>query len=251
MSNIQKSENNGLTTVQAAMSQPKIRDTENIRGRLAEIYRTALMTCGHKNYDINDVNMQITILEKALRSTYAGVTMEELAYASEKGAIGEYGEFHGISPATFIFWLKGYIDSFERKEAVRSKIKALPVSEPVKIEVTKDEKLKTWNEAKAKFLKTGEMMGEVYLYKIGRELGFIDQSDEMFIEEVKFHAHKRIEQNRENLSKAAISIADKWEVKSLDYLLEKLNAEEPIVNGTEKYKRICKRIAVEIKFKEQ
>lgn len=242
---ITKTSISSVQAVEAAMQAPKIREQGNITERLKQIYRTALITCGHKNFNPEDVKLQVSILEKSLKHSYAGVTLEELSYASEKGSIGEYGEFHGISPATFIFWLKGYLMSFERKNAMRSQKKGIQRDDTVKPVVTISEKQQFWNQCKADFQKTGRLIGETYLYKIGKELGYIDESDEIFIKEVKFKAQKYLQEQKEIL-KELKDIHAKDKIKSIAGILA---AEEDKRSENERWVLACKRIAVEIVMK--
>jgi hypothetical protein len=195
-----------------------------------------------------EIQVTVEMVVPEILEKFGMLTLPEVKQAFKDGFFGEYGTFYGITPLTLTGFLKSYLMSEKRKNIVRESKKenqALPEPTP---EVTKDEKLIMWNEAKSKFLKTGEMLGEVYLYRVGRDLGFIDETDEFFIEEVRFKAHKRLEEMRENISKAALSITEKWEVRSIDELLKQLEMDKPIEKGTMKWKRVCRRIAVEITF---
>lgn len=239
MSDLQKYEAPANRIAQA-MQAPKIRSGID-RPRLVQIYRKALALAGHRNFDPEQISIDITLLTEVLQKHFAGITINELAYISEKGAIGEYGEFHGINPATFAKWIREYLDSHERKEAVRS-LKTQPKQLDRKKELTRDEKQDIWSEAKDKYQKTGQLVGELFLYDIGIELGYIDLNDEMLVEEVKFKAQKWFENERLRL----IEVGGLTRKHAIGAIKKVLELPEDDRKTSAFWVNRCKRIAVSL-----
>lgn len=174
--------------LQVAMKAPKIREGID-RSRYVEIYRRALTLAGHRNFDSELVSAEITLLIETLERDYAGITIDELFYISQRGAVGEYGENMGISVATFVKWVKGYLGSHERKEALK-RAKTKPKQIEKRKDLTQEEKIDLWNGAEDRVKNGLEVQGAILLYKIGVELGYIDQTDDLFVEEVRYYTQK-------------------------------------------------------------
>lgn len=228
--------------VSVAMEAPKIREVESSRNRVKEIYLKALLTAGQKNADPQDLSLQIDILDGKLKKHFGGVTLEEVSFAAEKGSIGEYGEFYGISPKTICGWVRSYLDSHERKIALRESKKPKALPEPKTL--NRLDKQEFWNEVKEDYLKSGKIIGELALYPVGVELGHIDIKNEMVVEEAIFNAIKFFENRLEDLRIGGVMT----KVLKRD-LIEGLMCDVDKKRSPNRWINQCKREAVKIAMK--
>ena len=100
---------------------------------LKALYLKVIKLAGIRNFYEDDVRADIVLLQEQLKKHFGGLTMAELQYLSEKGVLGEYGEFYGVNPGTFVKWIRAYLNSHERKMALReakTENKALPNPKP-------------------------------------------------------------------------------------------------------------------------
>jgi len=212
---------------------------------LKALYLKIIKLAGIRNFHEADVRADIVLLQEQLKKHFGGLTMAELQYLSEKGVLGEYGEFYGVNPGTFVKWIRAYLNSHERKMALReakTENKALPQSKTL----SPDQKQKTWNEAKERYRHSGLVQGGVWLYGLGLDLGKINVQDELFIEEVRYNAQKTFEKRIEALK--AQRLLQKRTIKELQAILE-AEPEERSQNKT--WIDQCKREAVKLIFKSE
>jgi len=72
-----------------------------------------------------DLESQAEMLAKDLIEYFGGLGILEIDLSIDLGVRGEYGEFIGLSNATYFKWVKDYMTSYERMEAFK-KVKELP-----------------------------------------------------------------------------------------------------------------------------
>lgn len=104
----------------------------------------AIQTSGVKNMTEEDKQV---LLGKVLQvvQDYPFLSGSELRFAVREGALGRYGEYYGLSAATFDRWLRAYLASPEREANIRRNAKPLQLQLSVTSTVTaaeKDEVLK-------------------------------------------------------------------------------------------------------------
>lgn len=63
----------------------------------------------------------IKSIAEAISSRFEALTVDEIHLATNEGALGNYGDFHGINAKTFVGWLNAYQASHVRKEVVRER----------------------------------------------------------------------------------------------------------------------------------
>jgi len=248
MSNLHKhQDHHPATRVERAVRAPRMKETGTDRDSIKKIYLKALELAGHRNWNPEDVRVEIDLLREQIQARYTSLTYEELAYLSESGAIGEYGQYHGISPKTFVSWIKSYLSSQERKKAIRvrkeEEARQLEKSKPL----SHADKRKTWDEAVEHYNTSQTVIGGKFLFQIGVELGEIDIKDEMTIEEVKYHALNWFKSEKDRLL-AEAGLASRVLIRQLK---EVIDADDKTRSQFPMWQNRCKHVAVELKFKEK
>ena len=234
---------NTIIQIRNNMKARPIRDKLD-RSELAECYRLALKIAGVKNIDPKDVSLDVTLTEQILKREFPSMTMKEVRYATEQGAGGFYGEFHGINPKTFMDWIRAYRNSTEWKQAKNQKEpqrKELPRPK----ELTPAQKKDIWDDAKKRYLETHSLQGGVWLYGIGLELGYIDAQDELFIEKVRYKTEKKLKARIEALKQQRL--IQRQAVKEYQAILE---TETDQRKKYPKWVAECKREAVKLTFQQ-
>lgn len=190
-----------------------------------------------------EAQVMCELVSDRIQSEFGMLTMAEIKQAWKDGFFGAYGKFYGVSPITLIGFLTSYSSSDKRKKLVQdSKKSILEIPEKSEVRISLDEKRKFWDECKSDFLKSGYLKGEIYLHKIGVELGEIDLKDDMFIEEVKFLAKQRLEKIKlETIEKKGLGA--KREVREINQLIES------VTPSGKTWGNVCKRVAVELAFR--
>jgi hypothetical protein len=120
-----------------AALQPKIADIEPMKciEALIAIITTAYTIAGQQLPADNGKTLAIYADEfySTICLKFPRVTLEEVRTALRAGVYDEYGDYYGLNPKSFLFFLKSYLFSIERKEAAKifqqkQLIAALPVS---------------------------------------------------------------------------------------------------------------------------
>lgn len=99
----------------------------------------AIQTSGVKKMTEEDKQV---LLGKVLQivQDYPFLSGSELRYAVREGALGRYGEYYGLSAATFDKWLRAYLASPEREANIRRNAKPVQLQLSATSTVTETEK---------------------------------------------------------------------------------------------------------------
>lgn len=105
--------------IEAAL-QPKInaQPAVDVVSTFVSIVTTAYTRAGFKMPDEATVFIYADEFYSALMEKYPKVTIPEVREALKEGVYGEYGEFTGLNPKTFMQFVKAFLFSKERKEAM-------------------------------------------------------------------------------------------------------------------------------------
>lgn len=220
-------------------------ETDLYREKIAEQIRKAHVYAGVKKIDVELAPEEVTLTIEVLQKDFPWLsTFEFREYVIRTGATGGYGEFYGINPKTIAEWCRAYSQSPERKEFAKfinsmNKPKELPQNATMTLE----QKQEAWTEGKERIKQGKPLLGAArFYYEIARDLGKVDIEDEMFIEEVRYHAAAQIKQNIENL-KATEGIIAKSAIEQLKKMLKEKKGEGWQIR--------CKGIAVELIMKDE
>jgi hypothetical protein len=106
--------------IEAAL-QPKINEQPalDVVNIFVSIVTTAYTRAGYKMPDIDTLALYADEFYTSLLEKFPRVSIPEVREALKEGVYGEYGEFTGLNPKTFMQFIKGYIASNTRKEAVK------------------------------------------------------------------------------------------------------------------------------------
>jgi len=225
-----------------------------LREETTDSLKSTLYDCLVRGYKVSKtqttINLQeeiqsnVEILSTSVKDLHGGITLTELSKALTNGFMGVYGDYYGVTPLTVMNFLKKYSESDERKRAVQEskRLKDKQQSKPDQ-EMTIDQKRDYWNEAKAEYKKAGTLRGELFLYKLGRELKLIDLTDDIVLEEIKYKALKWFEGERERLKLKGLE-----EVLTIRLVEQVLEASEEDRTKLHLWQNRCKRIAVQLTF---
>ena len=144
--------------VAAIMKDPSVRRYEGIPAdeRLrwigSQIYALCAMT-HQKRPDPSDVMMDAAFFDNAVMQDwgYRTMTLPEMQDAFRQGALGNFGEFFGMTSGSLVMFLDGFLKSDKRREA-RAIIKA-----------EQDRKLKEKEEAFWKKIHEAQKDGKIHL----------------------------------------------------------------------------------------
>lgn len=102
----------------AAALNPKLSEIEYLPAveKIVTILTTVYTLSGQKP---DAVTLAIYAQEfyTQLMRLYSSITLEEVAEALRRGVFDEYGEYYGLNIKTFVQFVKGYLNSLERKNA--------------------------------------------------------------------------------------------------------------------------------------
>jgi hypothetical protein len=125
----------------AAHNYPRVHQYPKMaqRYRLLIAINKTIMFVGHNVQD--PIFLYNGVLEY-VRLHGKHLTMEELEIAFKRGAMDEYGEWHGLSAMTFCKWIKGYVNS-TKLAAMKEKAKIEKMEREKEEERTPEEKLQS------------------------------------------------------------------------------------------------------------
>lgn len=99
----------------------------------------AIQTSGIKTMTEEDKQVLLGKVMQIVQD-YPFLSGSELRFAIREGALGRYGEYYGLSAATFDKWLRAYLASPEREENIRRSAKPLQLQLSTTSTVTEAEK---------------------------------------------------------------------------------------------------------------
>lgn len=111
----------GETKIIQAGLMPKISEQPAVDVVLMfnSIISTAYTRAGYKMPDEATLALYADEFYSSLIEKFPRVTIPEVKEALKEGVYGEYGEFTGLNPKTFIQFIKGYLFSKDRAEAIK------------------------------------------------------------------------------------------------------------------------------------
>lgn len=124
--------------IQRALSV-KVKDVKPLQvvNDLTATFTTAYTIAGQQAEPVA-LALYVDEFYKKLMETYPCVTIEEVKAAIRAGVYGEYGDYYGLNPKTFIGFVRSYLFSQERREAKRKfEIPVLQESKPTIEELEK------------------------------------------------------------------------------------------------------------------
>lgn len=94
---------------------------ETLTKLYAIIVKTIELSGENKKYNLDNQQLKnVTgFVYDLVLEQYKGATLSELDLAFNKGLIGEYGETIGFGVITFSKWIKGYMTSIKREQAIK------------------------------------------------------------------------------------------------------------------------------------
>jgi hypothetical protein len=100
--------------------QPRLNELPPVEVELTlNTYILATYTrAGFKNPGEEALALYASEFYSLLTEKFPRVTLAEIKEALKEGVYGEYGEFTGLNPKTFVQFVKGYLFSKDRKEAI-------------------------------------------------------------------------------------------------------------------------------------
>jgi hypothetical protein len=106
--------------IEAAL-QPKINDQPpvDVVTTFIALITQSYTRAGYKMPDENTLALYADEFYQSLLEKYPRVTIAEIREAFKAGVYGEFGEFTGLNPKTFMQFIKGFLFSNDRKEAIR------------------------------------------------------------------------------------------------------------------------------------
>lgn len=106
--------------IEAAL-QPKIDEQPavDVVTTFISIVTTAYTRAGYKMPDEATLALYADEFYSSLLEKYPRVTIPEVRDALKNGVYGDYGEFTGLNPKTFMQFIRGYLRSEERKGAIQ------------------------------------------------------------------------------------------------------------------------------------
>lgn len=101
--------------------QPKIEDQKALDVSIVfiSIITTAYTRAGYKMPDNATLALYANEFYDSLIEKFPRVTIPEVREALKDGVYGEFGEFTGLNPKTFMQFVRGYISSNARKDAIK------------------------------------------------------------------------------------------------------------------------------------
>lgn len=233
-----------ISLIEAAMQGVLIRQSTELEVKkvVGEALNYAVMARGSKA-DIEDLKVFRLQITETLQRRYGGLTLQEITYAAKEGSTGGYGKVYGVDPSSFIAWVEAYNQSTARRTVKRNQAEQKELPAPTKL--NDQQKREFWSEAKADYKNSGRLIGELTLYRIGTQIGEIDTKDELFIEEVKDTALKWFKAEKVRLMQVSGMLARPL----ISRCKEVIEATEKERSANPFWQNRCKRVAVEITFK--
>jgi hypothetical protein len=99
---------------------PRLKDEKpvNVVNELAAIFTTAYTIAGQQADDVT-LALYVDEFYTKMKESYPSVTIEEIRVAIRCGVYGEYGDYYGLNPKSFVGFVRSYLYSKERLEAKR------------------------------------------------------------------------------------------------------------------------------------
>lgn len=106
--------------IEAAL-QPKINEQKafDVTNIFVSIITSAYTRAGYNMPDPDTLALYADEFYTSLLEKFPRVSISEVREAIKEGVYGEYGEFTGLNPKTFMQFIKGYVASGTRKEAIK------------------------------------------------------------------------------------------------------------------------------------
>lgn len=146
------------------------------------VYKMLIYIKAMNNEDAaeEDVVAEAHLLVNEVRVAYPFIKLGEVGQALRRGVRGEYGKFYGLKVITYLDFIRGWLDSNDRKR-LRGDFKRL--GQPSKIdgpkELTKEQEDQIIRENYSQFEKTGDFDDRGGLcYKILKRRGLIEDQPE-------------------------------------------------------------------------
>lgn len=133
---------NEIAIIQKARNLPRVRDLETgvILSRITASIGKVFITAGQvpqneeeKKALKADIQFMASELTKDVEERYAGLTIEEIVIALEKGVRKDFGKYYGLNVVTFNDWLSAYAKSHKRSRAIAEQIKMNTIPAPIKL----------------------------------------------------------------------------------------------------------------------
>ncbi|MFA5849968.1 MAG: hypothetical protein WC833_08795 [Bacteroidales bacterium] len=174
--------------IKAAQS-PRIRVADNVTDSLQNIIARIHLLRGQEAtaFDINFMSCEFA---NELKTNFDYLTISEVNIALTNGVKGEYGKYYGLNVITFLDWIKSYVSSPERQQAIKTlQIKQITQkTEPTADEI---EKIKKENLRNAWLSREqGYSYALVGTYEYLKSKGLIQVVDKI---ELRAEAQKRVE----------------------------------------------------------
>ena len=190
---------------------------EAIKSSLTVMVSSVFTMAGQEMKE-KDLAAIIREVSKDLQTRYKSLTLEEVKIALDNGVRGDYGQYMGINVVSINGWLKAYMNSDERKKAIRDKSPqlALPAySGPSEEEFDELMTIKI-GEAKAEYDNTGNYRdrGNVlcrYLQRIGEIKLSKEENWQIVLQAIK-ELRKDANQNKQMLKNRMILSAIEDEI---------------------------------------
>lgn len=80
---------------------------------------TGVYTIAGQQPEASTLALYIDEFYTKLSETYPAITIDEVRAALRNGVYGDYGKYYGLNPQTFLSFVKSYLFSDERKEALK------------------------------------------------------------------------------------------------------------------------------------
>lgn len=152
-----------------------IRSDDSLKAEVYDLFKIGLKVVRGALNDgwEQDIQFNTEIVVKHLTSEFGYLQISEVKKAVSEGWFGKWGEFHGVTPKSFMFFIRRYAASYDRKMLKESTVKKLPPTKAGKIDYQK-----TWDQARKKFKETGTILGVDFIYRVGLKMKKIDVNDD-------------------------------------------------------------------------
>jgi len=124
-----------------------------------EIYRMISYIKAMNNEDVTteDVQAETILFVQELRVAYPFLKLGEIGQALRRGVRGEYGKYYGLKVITYLEFIRGWLDSNDRKR-LRKEFKNSESRKSLEApkELTKDQENQIIKENYSQFKKTGD-----------------------------------------------------------------------------------------------
>ena len=131
------------------------------------LFKKAQALTGY-NIDADKRTAFLPLLQALIYNNFPKLNKEQLNKAVTRGALGEYGEFQGLAPATFNKWFRAYTKTNEYAVFLRGE------KEEVKMIENKFDYQRYWDEAVANFNGKVPVGATVLLFNSALKLGKLE-----------------------------------------------------------------------------